>query len=160
MNQSEIIKTNFSTEINGRTFKFKNVKLDKVTYSGGVRFYAPMGTVSSVVRQYVKQRWPQVGKFNISSDSFSMGDSVTVYLNFVDNDLFKEISRELTMLFQRGRFNGMEDIYEYSDRDSRFTLNMEDEDSPTTIDTKWMSTQNRPKFDSSLWKEANKKGLV
>jgi len=160
MTKSETIKTNFSTEINGRTFKFKNVKLDKVTYNGGVRFYAPMGTVSSVVRQYVKQRWPQLGKFNISSDSFSMGDSVTVYLNCVDEDLFKEVNRELSTIFQRGHFNGMEDIYEYSNK-SRMSVPISTDDSENaTIDTKWMSTQNRPKFGSSLWKEADTKGLV
>ena len=160
MTQSEIIKTNFSTVLNGRTFKFKNVKLDKVTYNGGIRFYAPMGTVSSVVRQYVKQRWPQVGKFNISSDSYSMGDSVTVYLNFVDKELYSEINSELSMLFQRGHFDGMTDMYEYSNKNRMSVPVSPDESTNATIDTKWMSVNNRPKFGSSLWKEADTKGLV
>lgn len=157
---SETVKINFEKKINDRTFKFKNVKLDRIVYEGGVRYYSPMGTVSSIVRQYVKQRWPQLGKFNIASDSYSMGDSVTVFLNFEDKELFDEISTELTMIFQRGNFNGMEDIYEYSDKSTRFNIEMDDSDDVTTIDTKWMSVNNKPKFGSTLWKEAETKGLV
>lgn len=154
-------KINFEVEILGRKFKFKNVKMDRNEYNGSVNYFAPMGAVSSVVRQYVKQRWPQVGKFNFSSDSFSMGDSVSIYLNDVSEDLYKEISNELTMIFQRGRFNGMEDIYEYSDKETRVTVPLpaKYEDEPT-IDTKWMTVQNRPKFGTKLWKEFNQKQVV
>lgn len=162
MSNRETVKINFSLEVLGKTFKFKNVKLHKVRYgnSSQVSFYSPMGTVSSVIKQYVKQRWPELGKFNISSSSFAGGDSVRVYLNCVDKELYEEVSSELDTVFMRGSFNGMIDLYEYTgERLVKVPISTNEKENPT-IDTKWMQVENRPKYGSTLYKEAQKLGKI
>lgn len=50
-------------------------------------------------------------KFSVTSDSFSMGDSVRV--KWTDGPT-KKMVEEIADKYQYGHFNGMEDIYEYS----------------------------------------------
>jgi len=52
-------------------------------------------------------------KCNVKSDSFSMGNSVHVTMSDVNPVTFNKIESDLSM-YQSGSFNGMEDIYEYS----------------------------------------------
>ncbi len=66
--------------------------------------------VAKICRQYVKS----LGlKCTARSESFSMGDSVDVRVENANGQQRKLIDTELEK-YQYGRFNGMEDIYEYS----------------------------------------------
>ena len=53
-------------------------------------------------------------KASVRSENFSMGDSVNVEIKeIIDPEVYKALEEELAK-YQYGHFNGMEDIYEYS----------------------------------------------
>jgi hypothetical protein len=139
MSKSSKIKINFTANYGEKTLKFKNVTVAKSSSGWG---WAPMAGTSSVIRQFVKQMWPEV-KFRISSDTFSCGDSVTVYIQEqVSEQLYYEI-RDTLKGFQSGKFDGMTDSYNYIDgRGISVTI----DGTKYTFDTKYMSVENRPKY--------------
>lgn len=64
------------------------------------------------IRAELKKAFPGV-KFSVRSDSYSMGDSVRIsWTDGVTTDQVSEIADK----YQYGHFNGMEDIYEYSNK--------------------------------------------
>jgi hypothetical protein len=100
--------------------------------------------VASLAKQYVKAKYPKV-TCSVKSDSFAGGNSVTVYLSTpdgysVDAAIEKDVSN-FAKTFQYGRFNGMEDIYEYNNTDPKT-------DNGTVMDggSKYVSVNNRPMF--------------
>lgn len=143
-------KINFTYPYKGTQLKFKNINVSVGKYGAST---AMMG-VSQVVRQFVKQVFPQVGKFWISTDSYSMGDSVTVYLNRVDRDLFNEVHESLQHLFQYGTWNGMEDCYDMKDFDAGIKAEVDGKE--VLFDTKYYFTENRPKYGTPEFKEEQK----
>tara|TARA_B100000085_G_scaffold249557_1_gene245296 strand:+ start:119 stop:559 length:441 start_codon:yes stop_codon:yes gene_type:complete len=62
------------------------------------------------IRTILKKAFPKT-KFSVVSDSYSMGDSV--HIHWEDGPTTDAV-KELTHQYQAGHFNGMEDIYEYS----------------------------------------------
>ena len=66
--------------------------------------------VAKICRQYIKSLGLEV---TARSESFSMGDSVDVRVTNATGAQREQIDSELSK-YQYGRFNGMEDIYEYS----------------------------------------------
>jgi len=133
------IKINFTTNYKGKELKFKNVTVSKSASGYG---WAPMSGTSSVIRQFVKQVWPGL-KFRISSDTYSGGDSVTIYLQTpVSDEKYTEI-RNVLKGFQSGSFNGMIDLYEYKEK-SGITVTVGGV--KYNFDTKYMSVENRPKW--------------
>ena len=139
MSKSSKTKINFTTNYNGKEFKFKNVTVAKSSSGYG---WVPMSGTSSVIRQFVKQMWPELN-FRISSDTFSGGDSVTIYLQTpVSDEKYKEI-RDILKGFQSGTFNGMIDLYEYKEK-SGITVTVDGV--KYNFDTKYMSVENRPKW--------------
>ena len=132
-------KINFTARYNDKILKFKNVTVGESTQGFT---WAPMAGISSVIRQFVKQVFPDV-KFRIRSSSFSGGDSVTIYIQEpVSEEYYKEIKQTMNN-FQSGSFNGMIDLYEYEkNRGISVTLNGKTYD----FDTKYMSVENRPMF--------------
>ena len=101
---------------------------------------------ASVIKQYVKKMYPEVTIASTSS-SFSMGNSVSVYISDergaeVSNEIISDV-QAFGSQFVYGKFNGMEDMYEYSGKEN-------ETDSGTKIDagTKFLHVQNRPKFCS------------
>jgi hypothetical protein len=101
---------------------------------------------ANVMKQYVKKMYPKV-TVSVSSDSFSMGNSVSVYLSdAVGNEIDKNIVSDVNNFgrqFVYGYFDGMTDMYELVSKDGKT-------DSGTQIDagTKYLHVQNRPKFCS------------
>jgi len=90
--------------------------------------------------------YPQV-TVSVSSDSFSMGNSVSIYIsdekgNEVDNNIISDV-QAFGSQFVYGKFNGMEDMYEHHSKEM-------ETDSGTQIDagTKFLHVQNRPKHAS------------
>lgn len=105
-------KINFTHTIDGQEFTFKNISVVVYNRTGQDEFYVRMRGVSSVVRQYIKQRFPKL-KYTISTDSYSMGDSVRVRVTDLAGYDQKEVEK-MKWVFQEGYFDGMNDIYEYS----------------------------------------------
>ena len=68
---------------------------------------------AKLVRSYIKAKFPKVGKVQVKSESYSMGNSINVFFSGISSDLFDKIDRELNNIFQKGKFNGMNDSYEY-----------------------------------------------
>lgn len=116
-------------------------------YSVGVK-----GT-ASMVRQYLKAKYPKY-KFWASSESYSGGDSIRAagwYLpesakpnkNNSDN-VERQLYSELQSIFQEGKFNGMEDIYENGDMQKIIAPDGKSID----YGTKYMFFSNKPPYES------------
>jgi hypothetical protein len=69
---------------------------------------------SAAVRKELKEKFPKV-KVRVTSSNFSMGDSVTVYVIGQERDVVDRI-RDVADKYQEGHFDGMTDMYEYSNR--------------------------------------------
>ena len=140
----------FKFELEGMMFELPIKFLKKTDYYGKplskpeIRINHVAG--ASVVKQYVKNKYPEV-VVSAKSDSFSMGNSVDVYIsdkfgNGVDESISKDINR-FGSQFEYGKFNGMIDMYEHYDTDVQT-------DNGTVIDAgvKYFHCNNRPKFAS------------
>lgn len=66
--------------------------------------------VAKAIRQELKKSFPNTS-FRVRSKSFSGGDDVSI--DWTDGPTVKEVD-SLIGKYQYGHFNGMEDIYEYS----------------------------------------------
>jgi hypothetical protein len=64
------------------------------------------------IREILKKEFPTT-KFSVKSDNFSMGDSVNV--SWIDGVAPRKVEK-LISHYQYGKFNGMEDIYECTNR--------------------------------------------
>lgn len=69
---------------------------------------------AKLIRKELKAAFPGI-KFSVTSKGFSMGDSVDI--DWTDGPTSKQV-KEITDKYQYGHFNGMEDIYEYSNNRS------------------------------------------
>ena len=65
---------------------------------------------AAMIRKELKAAFPQT-KFSVTSDSFAGGDSVRI--SWVDGPADRQV-KEITDKFQYGHFDGMNDMYEYS----------------------------------------------
>jgi len=143
--------TKVSFESNG--LKFKNVTVVANSQTGAP-LYTTMRGVGQVVRQYMKQKFTGV-PFQMSTDSYSMGDSVRLYLNpaKVDNATRDAIADEMQAVFQYGNFNGMEDIYEFKGGNGF----VRDAQNGIEFSTKFFFVEYRPKFGTKeydAWQSA------
>jgi hypothetical protein len=65
---------------------------------------------SSEIRKILKQNFPTI-KFSVTSKSYSMGSSVNIsWTDGVTTDRVEKLVKK----FQYGHFDGMQDLYEYS----------------------------------------------
>lgn len=133
-------KIKFTYNFKGTPIEFNNISVEE--YENGV--YAHMRGVSQVVRQFVKAMFPEVGKFQISSNSYSMGDSVTVYLNEPDKEVYKIVDDTLRSLFQRYK----------NPNPSGITVELGDKS--VTFDTKYFFTNSTPKYGTKAYEEWEK----
>lgn len=65
---------------------------------------------AKLIRQELKNAFPHI-KFRVKSETYSMGNSVWVYW---ENGITIQEVNKIIDKYQKGHFNGMEDIYEYS----------------------------------------------
>jgi hypothetical protein len=141
------MKTKIKFVLEGIKFELPNDCLRKTDWSGNSiepYIYLRAKHVASIMKQYVKGKYPSV-VCSVSSDVYSGGDSVDVYLsdergNPIDETIVKDVNRFSTN-FEEGRFDGMIDMYEYRE-DNMVT------DNGTKISggTKYVFVNNRPKF--------------
>jgi len=139
----------FKFQLNGLTFELPNKHLQTKDWNGNPTkpiIRMNQTATASVVKQYVKKKYPNV-VVNATSSSFSMGNSVSVYISDeVGNEVDKNIISDVQAFgnqFVYGKFNGMIDMYEHTSKENQ-TM------SGTQIDagTKFLHIQNRPKFCS------------
>jgi hypothetical protein len=140
----------FKFQLNGMTFELPTKHIQTTNWNGE-KLEKPIirmnqTATANVVKQYVKKMYPKV-VVSVSSDSFSMGNSVSVYLsdemgNGVDSSIVSDVER-FGKQFVYGYFDGMTDMYEHVSKENAT-------DSGTQIDagTKFLHVQNRPKHAS------------
>ena len=140
----------FKFQLNGMTFELPNKHLQTTNWSGE-KLEKPIirmnqTATAAVLKQYVQKKYPEV-VVSATSDSFSMGNSVTIYIsdeygNEVDNSIISDVNN-FGRQFVYGYFDGMTDMYEHVSKDNQT-------DSGTQIDagTKYLHVQNSPKFCS------------
>jgi hypothetical protein len=101
---------------------------------------------SNLLKQYVKKNYPNV-VVSVSSSTFSMGNSVDVYISDeVGNEVDKSIIEDVKSWgnqFVYGKFNGMIDMYE-----SKESGAVSESGTTITGNIKYLSVNNRPKFCS------------
>ena len=104
---------------------------------------------ASMIKQYIKKNYPSLKVWSVS-DSFSMGNSIDVYIcnedcSTVSDEIHKEISTFANSL-RMGRFNGMIDMYEHKEWDNHT-------DDGVLMDThcKYIHVNNKPKFGTIEW---------
>jgi len=140
----------FKFELEGMMFELGIKFLNRVDYYGNPleKPIINMNHVATanVVKQYVKKKYPNV-VVSSSSDSFSMGNSVSIYISDeygreVDNDIISDV-QAFGSQFVYGKFNGMIDMYEYSGKDVK-----SDNGTDIKAGTKYLSVNNRPKHSS------------
>ena len=68
---------------------------------------------AKIIKTRLNARYPSV-KFSVTSDVFSMGDSVDIRWT---NGPLKETVEAITQQYRQGSFDGMQDIYEYRNID-------------------------------------------
>src|SRR6056300_1699239 len=140
----------FKFELEGMMFELGIKFLNRVDWNGNPleKPIINMNHVATanVVKQYVKKKYPNV-VVSSSSDSFSMGNSVSIYISDeygreVDNDIISDV-QAFGSQFVYGKFNGMIDMYEHKESGAV-------SESGTTIsgNIKYLHVQNRPKFCS------------
>lgn len=71
-------------------------------------------TAAKEIRKQLKRAFPGV-KFSVRYKSFAGGDSVDIRWN---NGPTSKAVQDITKCYEYGHFNGMEDIYEYSNVDN------------------------------------------
>jgi len=140
----------FKFQLNGMTFELPMKHVQTKDYYGKEiqpTIRMNQAATAAVVKQYVKKMYPEV-VVSATSSSFSMGNSVSVYISDeVGNEVNKSIISDVDSFGQQfvyGKFNGMIDMYEFRDGTAEAT------DSGTKMEagTKFLSVQNRPKFCS------------
>lgn len=80
-----------------------------------MRYKSEQAQVGSLIRKEIKAKYPKL-KIRISSQSFSGGNSLDlVFLRDQENKkVSQEKIKEITDKYEAGRFDGMNDIYEYT----------------------------------------------
>ena len=109
----------FKFSINGTEFQLPISQVREDKYNNNEKYiYMNAKSVASVIKQFVKQHFPQL-KVWATSDTYSGGSSVRVNVCNSDGSkveplIFKKI-QEWEYILKAGRFDGMYDIYEYRD---------------------------------------------
>ena len=140
----------FKFQLNGMTFELPTKHIQTTNWSGE-KLEKPIirmnqAATAAVVKQYVQKKYPKV-VVSATSSSFSMGNSVDIYIsdelgNEVDSAIISDVNN-FGSQFVYGKFDGMTDMYEHYSKENAT-------DSGTQIDagTKYLHVQNRPKFCS------------
>lgn len=111
----------------------------------GKYIYISHAEAGSLVKQFVKKNYPNV-VCKVSSSSFSMGNSLDVYVhdkmgNPIAQDIYDQINN-FAHNWEYGKFNGMYDIYE--DYESSGVVS--DNGNEIQAGVKYVNVNNRAKF--------------
>lgn len=147
----------FKFSIAGTEFQLPISQVQEDSYNNNEKYiYMNAKSVASVIKQYVKQKYPSL-KVWATSDVYSGGSSVRVNISesdgsSVDSHIYDDIKQWEYML-KGGSFNGMIDMYE-----SREDKPSTDNGTPLKYFPSYIFIENRPKWDSieywiSQWNE-------
>ncbi len=139
----------FKFKLNGMEFNLPIKHLKTTDWNGNPtqpEINVTQGAGSSLCKQYVKQKYPNV-VVSVSSSTFSMGNSVDVYISDeygaeVDRSIIEDV-KSFGDTFVYGKFNGMIDMYE-----SKESGAVSESGTTITGNIKYLSVNNRPKFCS------------
>jgi len=122
---------------------------------------------AAAIREELKAKFPGV-KFSVTSEGFSMGDAVRV--NWTDGPTDDEVTN-ITAKYEYGHFNGMEDIYEYSNRRDDIpqtkyltTSRKKSEETKTALEAgalniwpgdEWQAEQTRDRRTYEIWSKTS-----
>lgn len=101
--RTEVINTYKSSYDRNEAYKAEQ----KEKYKGKKSSHAG---AAAAIKSELQNKFPGI-KFSCTSDSFSMGDSV--HISWTDGPTTKDVEA-ISGKYQYGQFNGMEDIYEYT----------------------------------------------
>ena len=150
------MKTKMTVNINGNKFELPTTCL-QTDYDGKAIIRLSAKDAASIMKQYVKKNYPGLETW-VASSVYAGGSSVDMWIcnpdgSSVENEIYKKID-SFSNTFAAGRFNGMEDIYEY-DRDGAT-----DDGMPIVMYTKYLFVNNRPKHGSALSIMQSLKGMM
>jgi hypothetical protein len=139
----------FKFKLNGMEFTLPMKYLKNKDWNGNpipAEINITQGAGSSLCKQYVKKKFPNV-VVSVSSNSFSMGNSVDVYISDefgaeVDKSIIEDV-KSFGSQFVYGKFNGMIDMYE-----SKESGAITESGTKVTGNVKYLHVSNRPKFCS------------
>ena len=111
----------------------------------GQYLYISHAEAGSLVKQFVKKNFPQY-VCKVRSQSFSGGNSLDVYVTTkmggsIPTHNFHKIN-EFAHLWEYGKFNGMEDIYDHYEESGAVT----DNGNELKAGVKYVMVNNRPQF--------------
>jgi hypothetical protein len=135
-------KEKFSFNLNG--IKYTDISGSK--YSGRNTVYVSVAGTAQMIRQYLKQKYPNLPSKNyvwVQSESYANGNSIRVYLNNPPEDFENKLRLDLRTKFQEGNFDGMTDSYNYSKSDEKSA-----EGDNFSYGTKYLFVNNRKPYDS------------
>jgi hypothetical protein len=118
------------------------------TNSDGTTYIYGRGPIAgSMVKQYVKSKYPTI-ECSVKSSSFANGNSLDVYISnpngsAVPESIYTDVSA-FANSFEYGRYNGMEEYYEYYDESGLKS----DMGTPIDAGVKYVSVSNKPAFGS------------
>jgi len=135
-------KDKFSFSIDG--VKYTDIKgSDNI---GNNKLYIGVAGTAQMIRQWMKQKYPQLPLRNyyfISSSSFANGNSIDVYLNDAPDDIYSNIKGELTDKFEYGS-------YHYGSKQGGAGIKYKTDDGESiSYGTKYLSVNNRQPYGAN-----------
>jgi uncharacterized protein with LGFP repeats len=133
-------------QINEKAFRTTGWNKEPIT----PYFYASYVAAGQLVKQWVKNNYPNV-VCRVKGSSFANGNSMNVNVCNADGSPIADADyraiNSFANLFEYGRYNGMEDMYESYENSGLVT------DNGTKIDAgvKYVSVENRPSFGTVEW---------
>ncbi len=104
---------------------------------------------ATMIKQFVKKHFKGIKVWS-TSETFSMGNAIDVNLSNIDGSPIPtkdyETIKSFASSLKAGYFNGMEDIYEYDNRNRKT-----DDGLSLDIYCKFISVNNSPKFGTLEW---------
>ena len=133
-------------QINEKAFRTTGWNREPIT----PYFYASYVAAGQLVKQWVKKNYPEY-VVRVKGSSFANGNSMDVNVCMPDGSPipdadYRAIS-DFANLFEYGRYNGQEDLYESYENSGLIT------DNGTVIQAgvKYVSIDNRPSFGTTEW---------
>lgn len=128
-------------QIGGETYEVRGQALNY--YTNGQIHIGPT-EAGQLVKQFVKKNFPQY-LCRVKADHFSMGNSLDVYVTTqtggsIPPHNFEKIN-EFANLWEYGKFDGMTDMYEYTNEGIT-----SDNGTPLKAGVKYVMVNNRPRF--------------
>jgi len=133
-------------QINEKAFRTTGWNKEPIT----PYFYVSYVAAGQLVKQFVKKNYPNV-VCRVKGDSFAGGNSMHVNVSNADGTPIPQADYEainnFANLWEYGKYNGMEDMYESYETSGLRT----DNGTELKAGVKYVSVDNRPSFGTTEW---------